>query len=220
MIKYVIFDMDGTLIDTEPIYEGSWLETGKRWGLCDVGELYAPFICGRTQEAAKKALKDKYGSDFDADRFTKERMELYTQLAETKLRLKDGCIELLSFLRENSIPCAIATSTVSDLTHSNLKRMNIDGYFNAVVTSSMVKNGKPAPDIFLEAARRIGATSDECIICEDSYSGIEAAANSKIKPIFIPDRQPPTNETEKLAYATLKSLFDVIEMIKKENNIL
>ncbi len=219
MIKYVIFDMDGTLLDTEPLYEGSWLEMGRRWGLDDVGELYASYICGRTVESSKNTLKQKYGADFDAERFVRERMELYSSLVKTDLKLKSGCIEILHFLKDNEIPCAVATSTISELTYSNLRRMDIEKYFDAIVTSSMVENGKPSPDIFLEAGSRIGAVFDECIVCEDSYSGIEAAANAKMLPIFIPDRQPPTKDTDRLSYATLGSLFDVIELIKKENKI-
>lgn len=218
MIKYVIFDMDGTLIDTEPFYEQSWNETGKRWGV-DVRDMYAEYVCGRSIENVKNTLKERFGENFDSEGFMSERMTLYAQLAEKGLMLKVGCREILDFLREHGIPCAVATSTVSDLTYSNLDRVNIRRFFDAVVTGDMVKNGKPSPDIFLEAGRRIGAEAGECIVCEDSYSGIEAASNAKMKPVFIPDRRIPTEETDRLAYATVSSLFEVIELIKKENKI-
>lgn len=216
MIKYVIFDMDGTLLDTEPFYEQSWNETGKKWGV-DVRDMYAAYVCGRPLESIKIILKERFGEDFDSEGFMSERMTLYARLAEKDMKLKAGCTEVLDFLREHGIPCAVATSTVSDLTYSNLDRMNIRQFFDAVVTGDMVEHGKPSPDIFTEAGRRIGAEADECIVCEDSYSGIEAASNAKMKPVFIPDRQPPTEETNRLAYATVGSLFDVIELIKKEN---
>ena len=218
MIKYVIFDMDGTLIDTEPFYEQSWNETGKRWGV-EVRDMYAEYVCGRSIENVKNTLKERFGEGFDSEGFMSERMTLYAQLAEKGLMLKVGCREILDFLREHGIPCAVATSTVSDLTYSNLDRVNIRQFFDAVVTGDMVKNGKPSPDIFLEAGRRIGAEAGECIVCEDSYSGIEAASNAKMKPVFIPDRRIPTEETDRLAYATVSSLFEVIELIKKENKI-
>ncbi len=220
MIKYVLFDMDGTLLDTEPIYEWSWNEIGRRWGLKDVGEMYAGLICGRTIESSKAALKERYGKDFDSEKFMSERMELYAEIAKTELKLKPGCLEVLEFVNEHRIPCAIATSTVSELAYANLDRMNISHFFSAIVTGSMIKRGKPAPDIFLEAGERIGAKSSECIVCEDSYSGIIAAQNAGMLPIFIPDRQMPTDETERLSFATLNSLFDVIDLIKKENNII
>lgn len=210
--------MDGTLIDTEPFYEQSWNETGKRWGV-DVRDMYAEYVCGRSIENVKNTLKERFGENFDSEGFMSERMTLYAQLAEKGPVLKAGCREILDFLREHGIPCAVATSTVSDLTYSNLDRVNIRQFFDAVVTGDMVKNGKPSPDIFLEAGRRIGAEAGECIVCEDSYSGIEAASNAKMKPVFIPDRRIPTEETDRLAYATVSSLFEVIELIKKENKI-
>lgn len=219
MIKYVIFDMDGTLLDTEPFYEQSWNETGKRWGV-DIRDMYAEYVCGRPLESIKVTLKERFGESFDSDGFMSERMTLYAQLAEKNLKLKAGCTEILAFLREHGIPCAVATSTVSKLTYSNLERMKISHLFDAIVTGDAVKNGKPSPDIFIEAGRQIGAVPQECIVCEDSYSGIIAAHRAGMKPIFIPDRQMPTEETDRLAYATVGSLFDVAELIKKENNII
>ena len=101
---------------------------------------------------------------------------------------------------------------------SNLERTGISDYFSAVVTSAMVERGKPHPDIFLEAGRRIGADADSCIVCEDSYSGIAAAFAAGMKPVFIPDRLPPNEETDRKAYKTLDNLLDLVELIKKENN--
>ena len=219
MINYVIFDMDGTLLDTEPLYEQAWLEAGDKYGV-DVADMYASLICGRTLDSAKCALWDRFGKDFDADGFVSYRMDRYEELTKINLKLKYGCIEILEFLREHSIPCALATSTRADLVMSNLKRTGIADYFSAVVTSDMVERGKPFPDIFLEAGRRIGGVAEECIVCEDSYSGIAAAYAAEMLPVFIPDRQPPNSETDEMSYKTVESLFDVINLIKKENNII
>ena len=222
MIKYVIFDMDGTLLDTEPLYMGSWVETGVKWGLDRklMEDIYIPLICGRSVDSSKRVLKDHFGEEFDSEGFMSERMALYSDLASKDLHLKKGCRELLEFLKEHNIPMAIATSTVPEITHKNLRKMEIVDYFDAIVTSTMVEHGKPAPDIFIEAGKRIGVSrSDECIVCEDSYSGIFAAHAAGMKPILIPDLLKPTEETDEVTYATLDSLIDVIELIKKENKI-
>ena len=219
MIKYVLFDMDGTLLDTEPLYEQSWIEAGRRYGV-EVGDMYATLVCGRPVESAKYALWDRFGKDFDAESVVSYRMARYRELAQKDLKLKAGCVEILEFLREQDIPCALATSTLTDLALANLKRTGIADYFDAVVTSAMVERGKPYPDIFLEAGKRIGADAESCIVCEDSYSGIAAAHAAGMKPVFIPDRQPPNGDTEDMAYKTLENLFEVIELIKKENKII
>ena len=223
MIKYIIFDMDGTLLDTEPLYMRSWVDAGVKWGLDRkvMEKMYIPLICGRSVESSKRVLKDHFGEEFDSEKFMSERMALYGDLASKDLHLKKGCRELLDFLKDHNIPMAIATSTVPEIVSKNLTRMDIIEYFDSIVTSTMVKHGKPAPDIFIEAGKRIGVVkAEECIVCEDSISGIFAAHAAGMKPIFIPDLLAPTKETDAVAYATVDSLLDVIELIKTENKII
>lgn len=218
MIKYVIFDMDGTLLDTEPLYQRSWVETGDKWGLAGMKEMYIPFICGRTIESSKRVLKDHFGEDFDSEKFVEERMALYHELTRTSLHLKKGAREIIDFLKANNIPIAIGTSTVPEITYTNLKRVGLLDCFDIIVTCAMVKNSKPAPDIFLEVGKRLGVeNAEECLVCEDSYSGIFAAHAAGMKPVLIPDLLKPTKETDAVAYATVESLLEVIELIKKEN---
>lgn len=218
MIKYVIFDMDGTLLDTEKVFQRAWNDTGRAWNLDGIEDMYGNII-GRSADTIISMLREKYGTNIDFDKFWCERMTYFTTLVEKDVPLKPGCMEILLFLKENGIKTALATSTPLYITKENLRKTGIDSYFDAVVTSDAVEHGKPAPDIFLEAGRRIGAEASETVVCEDSYNGITAAYAAKMKPVMIPDMLPPTEETEKITYATVDSLFDVIELIEKENNI-
>lgn len=219
MIKYVIFDMDGTLIDTEPLYEKAWVDIGEKWGLYGMAEKY-PLIVGRSIESICAMMKEWFGDDFDASGFFAERMQCFVGLIEKEIPLKKGCMELLEFLKRQNIPMAIATSTPMYITGSNMEKTGIGKYIDAVVTAESVKNGKPEPDIFLEAARRIGAEPSCTVVCEDSINGILGAHRARMMPVMVVDRLAPTDETKKLCFATCDSLFYVIELIKKENKII
>lgn len=216
MIKYVIFDMDGTLIDTEPLYEKAWVDIGEKWGLDGMAERY-PLIVGRSIESICLMMKEWFGEDFEASKFFAERMQRFVKLIEEEIPLKKGCMELLEFLKQQGIPMAIATSTPMYITSSNMEKTGIGKYMDAVVTSEAVRNGKPEPDIFLEAARRIGADPLYTVVCEDSINGIRGAYRALMKPIMVVDRLAPTEETNKLCFATCDDLFEVMKLIKEEN---
>lgn len=219
MINCVIFDMDGTLLDTEPLFNRSWNEIGEKWGLEGIDKLYIKIV-GRSSDTIIKLLEDTYGEGVDCKAYYAERMARSRELFEQEIPLKPGALEILEFLKAEGIRVAIATSTVTEIAKKNLKKVGLWEYIDEVVTSEMVENGKPAPDIFIEAGKRIGAKTEECIVCEDSYNGIIAAHASGMRAIMIPDMLPPTEETERLTYKTCTDLFEVMELIKKENHLI
>ena len=219
MVNYVIFDMDGTLLDTEKLFRKSWNDVGVKWELEGIEDMYESII-GRSVDTIIKMLEEKYGPETDCYEFFCERTEYFKALISKEIPIKKGCMELLKFLKEHNIPTALATSTPLYMTESNLAKTGIGKYLDAVVTADMVENGKPAPDIFIEAGRRIGAKSQECLVCEDSYNGIRAAHAAGMKPVMIPDILQPTSEIKQMSYATVDSLLDIIELIKKENKII
>ena len=217
MIRYIIFDKDGTLLDTEPIFKRAWVEVGEKWGLENIAEMY-PSIMGNNGEFIIQKLYAAY-PDKDCRAYYNERMDRVMELLEGEIPLKTGCKEILEFAKANNIKLAVATSTTLKRAEKNLKKVGICHYFDAIVTGDMVERSKPDPDFFLEAGKRIGAKNDECIICEDSYNGIKAAHASGMRPIFIPDMLPSTKETDAIVYRTCSDLFEVIELIKQENKL-
>ncbi len=218
MIKYAIFDMDGTLLDTERIFKESWIITSDRWGLDGAEDIYVNIV-GRSRETIRVLFEEKYGTEYNFDKFFDERMRCFTELVKDSVPVKEGCMELLDFMKAQGIPCALATSTPMYITGRNLALTGIDKYMSAVVTSEMVKKGKPAPDIFIEAAKRLGARADYCMVVEDSYNGLRAAHKAGMLPVMVIDSQAPNEETEKLTLATCNSLLDVIDVVKRENNL-
>ena len=220
MINYVIFDMDGTLFDTEPLYKEAWIKTLEDWNIPDPAGLH-PLFVGTGEAEIIEILKKAGGEHRDySSIFAYRNDHYYYKLIEKNIPLKAGCIEILEFLREKGIKIALATSTHAKTAHGNLKKAGVLEYFDAIVTGDMIERGKPAPDIFLKAGELICADIDETIVCEDSFSGIKGAYAARMKPVMVIDRLYPTDDIAKLTYAIGNSLFDVIDLIKKENNFI
>ena len=218
MIKYVIFDKDGTLLDTEPFFERSWVIVGKKWGLEGMEENYYPNIAGKSVKRSIEFLKETYGEGLDAEGFMNERMAMVREMMDGDIPLKSGCSEILDFLKTQGIKVAIATSTAADISVRNLKKLGLIDRFDALVTGDMVANGKPAPDIFIECGRRIGAVNEETLVVGDSSFDIIGGFRAGMRPVMVIDHNPPSEEASPLCYAVYDSLFDVIELIKNENN--
>lgn len=220
MINYVIFDMDGTLCDTEPLYREAWVNTLKDWNFPEP-ETVHPKIIGMGEGEVLDLLNQIGDAERDYSAIFKYRDEhYYYKLIEKSIPLKAGCIEILEFLRDNGIKAAIATSTHSRTAHRNLKLAGIYDYFDAIVTGDMIERGKPAPDIFLKAGELMGADAAQTIVCEDSFNGIRGAHAANMKPVMVIDQLAPTDEIKQISYYIGDSLFDVIDLIKKENNII
>ncbi len=219
MIKYVIFDKDGTLIDTEPFFYKSWYTVGEKWGLSGMRENYYPNIAGKSVLISIKFLSETFGDELDSEGFMAERMDMVKTMLSGDISFKSGCIELLDYLREHGIKAAIATSTVKDIAEPNIERLGLSERVDAAVFGDDVKFGKPHPDIFLEAARRIGAVPEETIVVGDSSFDMIGGYRAGMRPVMVIDHNPPSEEAEPLCYKVFDSLFDVIDLIREENKI-
>lgn len=219
MIKYVIFDMDGTLFDTEPYYEKSWSETGDRWGLVGMREMYYSQAVGRSIDIVKDLLKTCYGKDFDSEGYFADRWVQFRSLVSNGVKEKPGCFELLHFLKKNGIRTALATSTPRDLAGIYLFKSRIPEYLDAIVFGNEVEKGKPYPDIFIEAGRRIGAEFDQTIVVGDSPFDMLGGHRAKMRPCMVIDHNQPDEETERLCYRVYNNLSEIAELIKTENRI-
>lgn len=213
-IKGILFDMDGVILDTEKLYTRFWQEAANALG----------YLMTKEQAMGLRSLNREFGaakmqSYFDVpvnyEEVRNKRIELMNAFIEKEgVELKAGIKELLSYLKENGIKTAIATSSPIERTEKYLAAVGLTGAFDRLISGYMVKKGKPEPDIYELAAREIGLTSQECLAIEDSPSGLLSASRAGCYPVMVPDQDMPTPETEALLFAKADSLEKIVFLLK------
>lgn len=215
MVKVVIFDMDGLLLDTEKLLVRFWQEAARESGF-DMTREIALNIRSMHRSFAIPYLKSVLGDDFDYLKIRSRRMELMNEhLAKHGLELKKGAKTLLTYLNENKIPAAVATATDYERAEKYLKETGIFGYFDKIICATMVKVGKPKPDIYIYAASELGLEPSECAALEDSPNGVKSAAAAGCKTIMVPDLTEPDEELSRIIAAKAGSLDEVIGILEK-----
>lgn len=213
MLKAVIFDKDGTLHDTEKVYHRAWREAAEQTGVPNIMDFVA--LCTGTNFTRTAELwQEFYGDAFAFRPFWNLRNALYDDMiAREGVPIKDGAYELLDYLAQNGYKIALATSTNAPRVERHLVQSDMKKYFDAVVTGDTVPRGKPAPDIFLIAAERIGVSPAECMGVEDSFNGVRAVKAAGMYAVMAPDMIAPTKEILSIADVCVGSLREIIEIL-------
>ncbi len=218
MIKAVIFDMDGLLLDTEKLLVKFWVQAANEAGFPMTRE-HALNIRSLHRKFAIPYLQGLFGSDFDYVKIRSRRMELMKEhLSRSELELKPGAKELLDFLNEHGISAAVATATDFERTKEYLTQVGIFDRFDKIVCAAMVESGKPKPDIYLYAAKELGLDPRECMALEDSPNGVKSAAAAGCITVMVPDLTQPGEDLLELIYAKADSLENVKEIIGQFRN--
>ena len=213
MKRGAIFDMDGTLFDSEKIYQMAWLATVKDFGK-DRGEELVKTVSGSSEANCRKMIHEFY-PDVDVDKFFKQVVSTAVKVFnDDGVEMMKGVPEILKYFAENGVKMAIASSSRIDVIKRNIKNAGIEKYFTALVSGDEVEHGKPAPDIFWKAAEKINLPAAECYVFEDSFNGIRAANAAGCTAIMIPDTAQPTEEIKKLCTAIYPTLLDALAAIK------
>ena len=209
MIKAVIFDMDGVIFDSERVICELWDEVAKENNIPDIEELMIRCI-GINEKATDELFTKKYGEEFPYQKFKKIISERYHEKYDGgRLPMKPGVSELLSFLKENGIKTALASSTNVRTVTNQLKDAGVLQFFDVVVGGDMVTRSKPDPEIFLHAAEMLGIDPKDAFIIEDSFNGIRAAHAAGAKPVMVPDLIQPDDEIKALYHKNCRDLLEV-----------
>ncbi|MBQ6387170.1 MAG: HAD family phosphatase [Ruminococcus sp.] len=213
MIKGVISDMDGVILDSEKLYVRFWCEAGQACGF-PMERRHALGIRSMARSYAIEKLQGWFGSSFDYDTVRNKRVELMNAyVARCGIEAKPGAEELLVYLKENGCRVALATASAILVAERYLAQVGLLRYFDVVASAKNVAHGKPAPDIYLYAADRLALSPAECLALEDSPNGARSACAAGCKTVFVPDLDEPPADIRPLLYDVADGLTDVIRIL-------
>lgn len=215
MVKTILFDMDGTLIDTEKYYRVCWPKAAADCGYTMTDEqalnlrsLGRPFSIDR--------MKEMFGPDTDYYQIRGRRMELVKEMiAREGIQAKAGAAKALKALKDAGYTLAVTTATDLERTTEYLDIVGLREYFDDLVCATMVKQGKPAPDVYLYACEKLGVSPADTYAVEDAPNGVLSAYRAGCNVIMIPDQTQPDEETAKLLCMKADSLEHLVELILK-----
>lgn len=214
-LECVIFDMDGVIFDTEKYYLNIWVEVFKKRGINLDKNIYISLM-GTGRANVMKVYKENYGENLPMEEMYKEKDEmLLNAIREGRVPIKDGAEEILSFLKENNIKTALATSSRRERLNLQISMYDIFKKFDAIVCGEDIVSGKPAPEIFLKAAEKVHVKPENCIVVEDSLAGIKGAYAGKMCPIHVKDLRRADSEILKYAHNNFENLNEIQNYISE-----
>ena len=213
--KYVIFDMDGILFDTELLMIRCYEEVAEEYGLPGVRNVCRKCIgvnAARTQDI----FKEHYGEQFPLLEIREKVVSRFRNTVETSgVPIKPYAEQLLRYLKASQYTLALASSTAVETVTRELKQAGFYGYFDQVIGGDMVSRSKPAPDIFLAACAGLGCSPEEAYVIEDSVNGLLAAYAAGTMPLAVPDLIALPDDIRPLCTGVFADLSEVLRFFEK-----
>lgn len=185
MFKAVIFDMNGVIINDERIHQESWRQLCQKHSLHLTEEEFKHNVFGRTEADTLAYLFHKHLTQEELEKYSSERVKIAISIFKPKLALTEGLLQFLKELRAHDISLGIATSARKPYTNFILDGLHIRHFFKQVVTAEEISRGKPDPEMYLLAAKKLSIDPKNCIVFEDTISGIKSAHAAGMKVIAI-----------------------------------
>lgn len=207
-VAAVIFDMDGTLIDSESIYRAALVHALDALGLT-VDEAFLHGLNGLPGFEVNARIRARFGEDFPVESFRRRYAAHREVLTGNGIPLKPGAAEALHFVVGRGLPLGLATSSLRKSALTHLDRLEVLAHFDVLVTRDDVARTKPFPDVFLAAARHLGVAAENCLAVEDSHAGLQAALAAGMMTVMVPDLVPPTEEMRARCVAVYASLHEL-----------
>lgn len=213
----IIFDMDGTLIDSMWMWKQIDIDFLAEHNL-EFEESLSKEIEGMSYTETAKFFINKFKFDYTLDEIKKIWYDMAKDYLENKVKLKDGIPQLLELIKKENIPMAIGTSASKEFADIALTSNEIMPFFETIVTSCEVEKGKPFPYVFLEVARRLGVEPSKCLVFEDTEAGVDAALNAGMDVVAVHDASSEEYKEVIMEKAT-KYVYSVRELFEIEKNL-
>ena len=207
----VILDMDGLVLDTEKTYFIAWQKAAEMMGF-ELTLSFCQSLSGLQFQAVEQKLLNLFGRSFHIDQFMRLNSQFWCQYVQANgIDVKKGFYSLMGVLQRFNIPYCLATNSKQKNALECLTLAVVNDLFPMMVTREQVKSGKPAPDIFMEAAKQLGKGISNCLVAEDSPVGVQAGKSAGAYTVYIPSSQSATACSADL---TLDDLGQLAEMIQ------
>ena len=216
-IKGVLFDMDGTMFDTETMSIYIWAATARYYNI-NISREFMMECMGLSTKAIGEKFDKAFGDVLNYETFRSAKNKVMEEIVEEDgVPHKKGLTEILDYIKENGIKAAIATSTSNERAVYNLEEGKVIQYFDEVISGDMVDKSKPEPDIYLLAAKKLGLRPEECMVLEDSKNGIISARRANCLAVLVPEIIAVDDEMIEAADYVCEDLLEVIDLIKRIN---
>jgi HAD hydrolase, family IA, variant 3 len=218
-IKAVLFDMDGLMVDTESLATEAFIHSAKKQGY-DMTKEETLLVLGFTTKSIYEFWENYFkNSDVSGKQLVDDHYKYIENILFTTGPRKMPYIEeLLKYLKENNYKVAVASSSNMNHIINNMEKTGLKKYIDGFASGAEVENGKPAPDVFLLAAERLGVKPEECLVLEDSKAGVIAGSSAGGKVIMVPDMFKPDEECKERTYRIVGNLGEVISILEEKNN--